>query len=934
MKSGSRPNASTHDVATPMAQWRFGHVRFDERSLTLWVRGSIVEAPKKSLEVLRELLLHAGEVVTKDELAESCWPRRILSEGVLTTTIGRLRQALGPEESAAIETVHGHGYRLAAPVSFDGPEPAAAPRLRLSAGDHPPGRPDWVLTEPRGAGGQADVWLGRTDDPAMAPRVFKFALDLRSVSALRRELAISRLLQEVSGDLSAAGFVPVLDGQFTQLPAFIANEWIPAGNLEEWAQMRGGLAGLPLELRLDLAAQCAESLAIAHGAGVLHKDLKPANVLIDDRGPAPRIRLADFGSATVLDRERLRSYAMTQLGLTQAAGQIDSSSGTPLYMAPEVLAGQATTERSDLYSLGILLYQLVVGDFRRPLSAGWEVEVPDELLREDIALAAAGDPLRRLSNAAELARRLRSLPARREQRASERRDALRAAALQKDLERHRQRRPWVIVVGGLLAAGLVVASVLGWNLNKALGEAQRQTQLATREASRANAVAAFLTDDVFNAANPLLAKRRDISAQELLDSAQARLDERFKDQPRELATLQRVIGSAYAGLGNRQAAERLLIQAEQGLIQQVGISDPETQAARVALRDLYVYLRDYPYVFPVLARILEAERAAGRTDTELALGSEGYLAVMQCIAGYLNEYVARCDEFYDKAVRKAAELTGERSTPSLHARYTAALGRSRDGRHAEALAMVRKLQADVPPGLDPDSFWGWQIVSQRAVAEAYAGEPAQARAIVAEWTAQALRLFGPGSRQYRVARRFHAITSLRLGQKTEAVAELKEVRALWLADPAGGLVDYADLLKNLAQALRETGKPAEAEEALGDGLARMAATEKPTGYLTMILRDAMADARADQQDRAGAERLLRQNLEEARGLFRKGEWLLGWCVYRLGAHLAADGRIADAAPLLSEAVTILEASIGTRDSRTQEARERLRSASAVAAQNS
>lgn len=915
-------------TATPVGQWRFGHVRFDEGSMTLMVRGVVVEVSNKPLEVLRELLRHAGEVVTKDELAESCWPRRILSENVLTTAIGRLRQALGEDDGAAIQAVRGHGYRFAAPVSFDGPDPVVAPRLRLVVGDHLPDRPDWVLTEPLGAGGQADLWLGRTRDAGTAPRVFKFAVDLRSVTALRRELAISRLLQEVSGDLSAAGFVPVLDGQFEQLPAFIASEWIPAGSLEHWAQARGGLQSLPLELRLDLAAQCAESLAIAHGAGVLHKDLKPANVLVDDRGPVPRIRLADFGSAAVKDRERLRRYALTQLGLTQAAGQADSSSGTPLYMAPEVIAGQGSTERSDIYSLGIVLYQLVVGDFRRPLTAGWEADVSDELLREDIALAAAGDPLRRLGDAAEFARRLRSLPDRREQRDREQRESLRSAALQKDLERHRQRRPWVIGVGALLVSGLVVSGLLGWKLKNALDEAQRQTGVATQEASRANAVAAFLTDDVLNSANPMLTGRRDVKVQDVLDGAQARLDQRFKDQPRELATLQRVIGSAYAGLGHREAAERLLTQAEQGLIRQLGTSDPETQAARVALRDLYVNLRDYPSVFPVLARILDAERAAGRTDTELALDNGGYLEVMHCIAGYLNEYVARCDEIYDRAVRKAAELTGDRSAPSLHARYSAALGRFRNGRYAENLAMVRKLHADMPPGIDPDSFWGWQIGSQRAVAEAYSGEPAQAQAIVVEWTAQALRVFGPGSRQYRVARRIHAITSLRLGQKTQAVAELKEVLALWLADPAGGIVDYAELLVNLAQALRETGKPAEAEEALTDSLARLAAKEKPTGYWTIILRDAMADARADRQDRAGAEHLLRQNLDEARSLFRRGEWLLGWCTFRLGNHLAGDGRNADAAALLTEAVPILEASVGTDDRRTRDARERLMAVSA------
>ena len=73
-----------------------------------------------------------------------------------------------------------------------------------------------------------------------------------------------------------------------------------------------------------------------------------------------------------------------------------------LYVAPEVLAGQSPTVASDVYALGVLLYQLTVGDFRKPLAPGWETAIADSLIREDIALAACGDPARRMKTTAEL----------------------------------------------------------------------------------------------------------------------------------------------------------------------------------------------------------------------------------------------------------------------------------------------------------------------------------------------------------------------------------------------------------------------------------------------------------------------------------------------------------------------------------------------------
>ena len=99
---------------------------------------------------------------------------------------------------------------------------------------------------------------------------------------------------------------------------------------------------------------------------------------------------------------------MTQ---TQA---ISSNSGTPLYLAPEVAAGQSATIRSDVYALGVTLYQFLVGDFSRPLAPGWEQDIDDALLRQDIADAANGDPARRLDSATALAERIRSLATRHE----------------------------------------------------------------------------------------------------------------------------------------------------------------------------------------------------------------------------------------------------------------------------------------------------------------------------------------------------------------------------------------------------------------------------------------------------------------------------------------------------------------------------------------
>jgi serine/threonine protein kinase len=194
--------------------------------------------------------------------------------------------------------------------------------------------------------------------------------------------------------------------------------------------------------------------------------LKPSNVLIDlDQAGAPHIKLCDFGSGAALDGSRLEALGITRLGLSQVLGNTaTATTGTPLYLAPELLAGGLPSLRSDVYALGVILYQLIIGDFRRPLAPGWERDVGDELLREDIAWAAAGNPTQRLADAARLAVQLRTLDARRLARTQERLAQAEALATQRALERAQARRGLWRAIGRDPGARLerdLLARVLG-----------------------------------------------------------------------------------------------------------------------------------------------------------------------------------------------------------------------------------------------------------------------------------------------------------------------------------------------------------------------------------------------------------------------------------------------------------------------------------------
>ena len=326
----------------------------------------------------------------------------------------------------------------------------AAPPWRPSEGGPIPHRNHWMLERKLGRGGFGETWLAvhtKTRDR----RVFKFCHDASKLRGLQREITLFRFMRETLGGRD--DIASVLDWQFEQPPFFIESEFSAMGNLLEWIQAEGGPAAVPIRDRIEIVRRTAVALAAAHSVGVLHKDVKPANVLVRRASDGPPIvRLCDFGISLLTERGRLDAAGVTAAGFTDMnEDEVSSGAGTRLYMAPEVIEGKPPTTSADVYALGVMLYQMVVGDLTKALAPGWDRDVADDVLRDDIAAAVDGASDRRVS-ASQFAERLLSLSERQAAHLAERESEQRAR--HGELAARRRRNLVTAVLGGLLLLGL------------------------------------------------------------------------------------------------------------------------------------------------------------------------------------------------------------------------------------------------------------------------------------------------------------------------------------------------------------------------------------------------------------------------------------------------------------------------------------------------
>jgi tetratricopeptide (TPR) repeat protein len=237
-----------------------------------------------------------------------------------------------------------------------------------------------------GRGGMGDVW--RAEDLVLQTPVALKLIDARSEHARQRILNEVRLARQITHPAVCRVFDV---GEADNAVAFYSMELVQG---EDLASLLRRVGRLPSAKVIDLARQMCSGLAAAHDQGVLHRDLKPANILIDDQGV---IRISDFGIA--IPRDSAGRHRLT---------------GTPGYMAPEQLVeGSRLSERTDVYALGLVLYELLVG--KHPFPPGRSTPPPlpssvvpnvDPQLERLIMQAISADPMSRPGSALDMLARL------------------------------------------------------------------------------------------------------------------------------------------------------------------------------------------------------------------------------------------------------------------------------------------------------------------------------------------------------------------------------------------------------------------------------------------------------------------------------------------------------------------------------------------------
>ena len=345
--------------------YTFGPFRLDSTECRLVLDGKPVPLAPKAFEVLLVLVENAGHLVDKDDLMKRLWPGSFVEEANVAKHVSLLRRILSEATNGReyIETVPKRGYRFVAEVrkveeAEAGSQPQAIPRTNLT------GRKvsHYRVLEVLGGGGMGvvykaeDLKLGRFVALKFLPE--EIAADAKVLERFEREARASSALDHPN--ICAIHEFGEYDGR-----PFIAMSLLQGHNLRERIAARA--APFTTDELLNLAIQIGEGLAAAHEKGIIHRDIKPANIFITNRGEA---KILDFGLAKLTDaggREGVQCHEAPSGEATPAtANNLNLSltglaMGTVPYMSPEQVRGERLDARTDLFSFGVVLYEMATG---------------------------------------------------------------------------------------------------------------------------------------------------------------------------------------------------------------------------------------------------------------------------------------------------------------------------------------------------------------------------------------------------------------------------------------------------------------------------------------------------------------------------------------------------------------------------------------------
>lgn len=337
----------------------------DPRSYQLWRAGRLLKLERIPMEILLLLVERPGELITREEIAEKVWGKDVFldTDNSINGAIRKLRRVLkdNPERPRFVQTITGRGYRFVAAVPEVGPARGASP-AQIPAAAGPIGKriSHYRVLQVLGGGGigavykAEDLKLGRAVAIKFLPA--ELANDPRAFERFEREARAASALDHPS-------ICSIYElGEYESQP-FIVMQLLEGQTLREWIETRTGqYSAHLLDQILDIARQVLEGLETAHDRGIIHRDIKPANIFVTTRGEA---KILDFGVAKVVgtaDRT-MTADGVHDFGLvadptlTRTRGAI----GTPFYLSPEQVRGDASDRRTDLFSFGLVLFEMATG---------------------------------------------------------------------------------------------------------------------------------------------------------------------------------------------------------------------------------------------------------------------------------------------------------------------------------------------------------------------------------------------------------------------------------------------------------------------------------------------------------------------------------------------------------------------------------------------
>lgn len=543
----------------------------------------------------------------------------------------------------------------------------------------------YAVVRTLGSGGMGVVYEARQDQPDRTVAVKVLRLGLVSDADSRR----FRREAEFLGRLQHPGIAPIFEAGITdvqypggakvELP-FFAMQFVAGESLIEFARRRT----LTLRERLELFIRVGDAVAHAHQKGVVHCDLKPANILVENDGQP---KVLDFGVALLLEPEAHARTLVTDIGRIF---------GTLPYMAPEQLSGEAAAidVRTDVYALGVVLYELLRGELPfdvrgRTLPQALAVVqagarrlgAVDRALAGDIETIAetalAVEPGRRYQSVAALVEDVRRFLSDEPILA---RPGTVAYHTRKFVRRHR-----ALVAGGVFAAiSLGVAAVVGI-------VAAIQTRQAAREAIAArdesDALGDFLVK-MLTSVNPD-EHGHDVRVREVLDVAAQTVGARCAGQPLLEARVRDTIGQAYRALGNLVAAAPQLERAYALRRENLGEDAALTLESALALAANQIGVGELDAAAPLVEHVIrERERQLG-ADAEETLRAASARASLQLRQRRHQE----AEDTYRDVIERATRVLGPDHELTLGMRAELAELYQHTRRYADAEGIQKEIIA-------------------------------------------------------------------------------------------------------------------------------------------------------------------------------------------------------------------------------------------------